>query len=1464
MLSHLATSVIKLGQKRQNDDLKDMLEKLQSSQLIDMVVSSIDSIDGYTLWHFTLLGLAHSERSAGKRFELVMAVLQHLSVVELSTKQIFDLIARFLTDLPSLTPEQLVEICELCVESIRAGDPKCIAWKHLLPQTIIQLLTGSGAGRFNANGMLLTGTDYRQKVLEEIFKMKLQLAILTPLCGMFRDLTLSKDEATIFVTKVSDSMKNIEPLELPPLACQLFHVCLKHPCLLVIPLMALQKYFHKNYYKKVLSNENSDTTDFDSIDRYSDSEIREAEETILFHLSNVVEFRIDEAQTVAMFKPFQNNPEILLAPFLVGALLAMSKINRQPDTTDVVASPIMAFLIKLIAISEKEREMCTQSAWCRGRIEPSVIARIDQLFRTLTENSQEGKEVVTPGLINFAFALLLAKKQSKLHGIAINFFQLFIKRRFIFGSGIVAKLKKYLFADLEETQFNTCLTTLSLTNALTVSECTNTIQFIMDYLLLINGIHAMRFMAFIFPLLRISHTIRDRYIEVLRKAMYHGETSTRIMGVFGFCSLLKQLKNNNSRRSIMGNGAGNYTQLTISGMSLLSQATYGSQNNPNVHFDMLTLEIMGMLRKCFTQTVEVREMLYEALGRAEEFNTQLLPHVLQFIDWHFESFFGENPKESFRIDFEKCVRYKGEQCEDDPTPDEQRPVVVYDNIGRLTVFMVHCVVLCDQHEVQHDTSAVKDTLQLIVERIDNISTDDMGIIGTLDTKSIIFATQYLNTLEAAMAFCAWKTKPDNNLLRDFVRLFKHHQHSVEKFKKLEPKKGNKKNASSEASCNASTLAGSLKSAGISFKPENVWDLATVERILRISLDTMTNYAKDEDLKLFRGNRDLQQYVLKIACQKLEELRSLPDYWQVNHSKRIFGHLAECTKLVYDRCVKKTTELVGNGGLLVVQAAVECFRQGLTSAIELYDRKFNDFLQLICCTIGPSFKKELLLQLQTIIDEYFKDASEPEPIGEKIIVGLVQCLELLYKSAIITQDHLAQGYDWLQNFCINTKLKLKSFAIMHRLLFDLRIRTQTGAYFDSVAMRLELKFGQIAAEETSPLFYFKSITSATAEPTFHCLCAIFRQQLDEIEHLILRTNSLMMRLKVFGLDDTDETSQLLKSIERSICSQLVHILGSLTHLCNTNLPLGSTMDALIKLLLSMYGCLANLSKHFLARHSIVPIAYDATKFNLVVKSSKPLASKIYDLIPFVEENIIGQDDEGDQKATASSAAKAKSNRDKVLRQTKLIPKLVFRIETFNKIVMQLSKKTKKDLTYLLHMGTVRDFRIKTSALVEAIQRTVSDRAEDGEELAEEEESEPQLDRNEMDDDDDEENVDRTACSNRSEVMQQTRGHKSNLSAEALALKNLARLNERTRKAAKKRAFETIQDGEEVPAMVSKRAKPTKKKATGSKINKRVLEEVAAIEHGEKRVVEAQDVQVAQHVTRTRTLGLPRRSARKHDM
>lgn len=96
--------------------------------------------------------------------------------------------------------------------------------------------------------------------------------------------------------------------------------------------------------------------------------------------------------------------------------------------------------------------------------------------------------------------------------------------------------------------------------------------------------------------------------------------------------------------------------------------------------------------------------------------------------------------------------------------------------------------------------------------------------------------------------------------------------------------------------------------------------------------------------------------------------------------------------------------------------------------------------------------------------------------------------------------------------------------------------------------------------------------------------------------------------------------------------------------------------------------------------------------------KPLPSNIYALITYIESNIL---EDKSKKKSNPQAEKAK-----VLRETKLIPKIILCIENFNKHVILLSKKTNDRLANLLHFGTVRDFRIKTSDLKAAIDRTLS--------------------------------------------------------------------------------------------------------------------------------------------------------------
>lgn len=263
MVPNIAAAVIKLGQQKKNDELKEILERIPTKELVDLVSSNIGGADGFTLWHFVLLGMTHSSKTSDKRFQITMAVLQQLNRVELATKVAFDIVSRLVLDLPKFGPDQLVEILEYCVESIRAGDPKCMGWKDLLPDVLA--LLSQQVGRISVNGFIMTGVEYRKKVLDELFKMKIQNGILTSFTGMFREVQLSREEATLLVWKVCDAIRHLEALEIPALTFQLFHVCLKYSSLLVLPIYSLQKYFHKHYYKKIASNDCGDSTDFDSI-----------------------------------------------------------------------------------------------------------------------------------------------------------------------------------------------------------------------------------------------------------------------------------------------------------------------------------------------------------------------------------------------------------------------------------------------------------------------------------------------------------------------------------------------------------------------------------------------------------------------------------------------------------------------------------------------------------------------------------------------------------------------------------------------------------------------------------------------------------------------------------------------------------------------------------------------------------------------------------------------------------------------------------------------------------------------------------------------------------------------------------------------------------------------------------------------------------------------------------------------
>lgn len=230
----------------------------------------------------------------------------------------------------------------------------------------------------------------------------------------------------------------------------------------------------------------------------------------------------------------------------------------------------------------------------------------------------------------------------------------------------------------------------------------------------------MRMMTIILPLIKNNAKIRDYFIDVLRRAMYQSNLSTRQMGVHGFCLILKQQRNNNAFRSSSTAARFNGSQLSISGFSVMSQQLLGSQNNPNMNFDMCVLEIIGVLRKCFNQTYEIKEILYDGLLNAVQQNPKLISHVLQFLDWHFRNYFDDLEKTSPSIKFSKCIN--------ETVVDEIPTIKLNDHLGKLLHFMGQCVILVEYHDLEVEIADLRELFDTLIEKCDKITMKHLGLV----------------------------------------------------------------------------------------------------------------------------------------------------------------------------------------------------------------------------------------------------------------------------------------------------------------------------------------------------------------------------------------------------------------------------------------------------------------------------------------------------------------------------------------------------------------------------------------------------------------------------------------------------------------------------------------------------------------------------------------------------------------
>lgn len=172
-------------------------------------------------------------------------------------------------------------------------------------------------------------------------------------------------------------------------------------------------------------------------------------------------------------------------------------------------------------------------------------------------------------------------------------------------------------------------------------------------------------------------------------------------------------------------------------------------------------------------------------------------------------------------------------------------ISVWDHLGHLVQLMGHCVCVGRRKGMEKEVRAVGRRLDALMRRMGEVNVEEtVGLVasnGVMDAKVAHLGGQYLNCLEALMGYAVWslgRTAPEaeeTGGLEVVLRLFKQHRAVGEMLRAANVPA--KKSTAGRKEKNASSATATQEAPGarrpVPFEPANIWELATLERMLRV-------------------------------------------------------------------------------------------------------------------------------------------------------------------------------------------------------------------------------------------------------------------------------------------------------------------------------------------------------------------------------------------------------------------------------------------------------------------------------------------------------------------------------------------------------------------------------------------------------------------------------------------------------
>ncbi|XP_071959979.1 Fanconi anemia group I protein-like [Antedon mediterranea] len=1278
------------------NSLIDAPQKI-SDMLTRRVIGTVG--DPIILLRALLKGCDKYEDGMKARHMVFTACINLLQDSTINVKVATDIIAFLLVETDKLSSSRLAELTDFYIEAVKSKEPASGRAFELLPKILSSLTSRDNVLHGNNN---MTGSKFKDYVLNNLCSSRWEPHCILPLTSMVREIPMVSDQLAFVMKKVIRGFPIMNFQELPPLIYQLLVLTTKgHKDLVLKGILN----FFNNVEKQDIAQESEDIF---SVSATTNETIQHTEGTVIVHVTFAV--RQDQPlgkELVRILKDRQQgDPSAVLQPFSTALILAISRIH---SFTEQMISILKTSIFRCYKNIEKHNE-----SKFIAEIAPPIPDIASDIL-SIVKNSSMGWDHVTHGLIELGFSLMesygpkaafgkvpvheptaiLTPSQKACH-LGISILQEIFKLQEAARQDVIEQILNHLITSSTHPvhHYLKLLSNIIEASPQTALDYQSKVRETFDYLTQLPLDTAKGLLVAIQPLVKISMTLKDALMLMLRKALFSRQVESRKLAATGYLLILKNFKVYGSLPSSQS------SQIACSS----SQVVVDVHQKTSPDYEAIVCsEILGSLRRTFNQQADVRLILYEGLYEALANNHKLKGQILELLYNQFQRYYAEDEEVLPPVKLEPCITAQGDN------------VYVTEPLTHLLMAICHSLLFCkkirgqtDDEEEDENVNVLKlvdkldEVMMTLAKRMISSEMEDFELDKSADysmdhgvgIRNNIFAILVLGIYEVLLEYVINNGQYSSTRCDQVLGLFNNY-HTLSGV--LKEKAGGKK---------GKDTARSLLS--VKFATETLRAL--------LSLNSPSH---DEGLTSLRQNPDFVHHILAVTLQKIHQIdtKGHCDGPEGTNKDKIFIYCSTLARVFLQQIITPTIEnQKKDKNKTITQMCLETLNSIVHIICTRYPDKIRQFLDLVdveCDKVDDNEQEQIhayIKKFQRLLISYL--TSEEEDVHLKDAVHFCTIITLLSKLLNAERPQFTELYTWLLRVCAenNPDDIVLSKALMS-LLLNLTTRIKSGVKLTrDISQDIHSHLGDIDEDvEVGNSSNFSLINPRTAAPSILLLLVPhIEQALEETDWIL---GQMMSQLS--SVDVTDPDTQALftnyEDKENMICIRLGFLINSFHELVQSVIPVGQSIDALLKVLIHTYTTLNQLCKYYLNVYE-KENGHFCERFEKLIKlSGTHLTQQVYAWITYVQaaqsEQLQPEDakvgDKGKRKKQNKDVkvdAKAR-NAQKVLRGSRPIPNLIYSIEQYERILIKLGKKAKINLMEHVKLSTSRDFRINF-AVVEA--------------------------------------------------------------------------------------------------------------------------------------------------------------------